>query len=704
MKKIELLAPAGNMESLIAAIMAGCDAVYISGKKYGARAFANNFSFEEIVEAIKFAHLYDVKVYVTVNTLIYESEMDDFLKYIEFLYRNNVDAVIMQDLGAMDLVRQVYPKLEIHASTQMNIHSLETVKLLEKLNIKRCVLAREMSLSEIKNIKDNSNMELEVFVQGALCISYSGQCLMSSLIGARSGNRGTCAQCCRMKYDLIKDNKIVNKDKYILSTKDLCTLKDIDKLIDVGVDSIKIEGRMKRKEYVYLAVSLYRKAIDSYLNYGFVNITDKDILELKKIFNRGFTKGFLFGETNNNFTNPKRPNHQGIVIGKVISIKNSSFCLKLSDQLNLQDGIRVVADDIGFIVTEMFINDKKVKSAKKGDIVKIKKKINSLSEVVKTTDYNQLQKINQLINKKRKLPLDVIMRARLNHNLTIVLKYKDKEIEIKSDYIVTKAKNSPTTKDSIYDKINRFNDTVYFLNSFNLDIDDNIFIPVGVLNNLRREAVDKLNLERLKRDNIVVGNYHVSLKDYPKVNKKSILIDSYVIPTNYDEIYNFKNIANTTYKLNRIIPNHKDIKKRVLVSDLGSINKYQNVVTDFALNVVNSYTVAFLHSLGVDKITLSYELNYNEIKEIIDNYHKRYHKHPNLEVIISGYEEAMVCKYMLDGDYLMDRFKNKFKIKIRDNYMYIYNYKKRKMDDDFYNIGINWIRKNKELDDEAINI
>ena len=704
MKKIELLAPAGNMESLIAAIMAGCDAVYISGKKYGARAFANNFSFEEIVEAIKLAHLYDVKVYVTVNTLIYESEMDDFLKYIEFLYRNNVDAVIMQDLGAMDLVRQVYPKLEIHASTQMNIHSLETVKLLEKLNIKRCVLAREMSLSEIKNIKNNSNIELEVFVQGALCISYSGQCLMSSLIGARSGNRGTCAQCCRMKYDLIKDNKIVNKDKYILSTKDLCTLKDIDKLIDVGVDSIKIEGRMKRKEYVYLAVSLYRKAIDSYLNYGFVNITDKDILELKKIFNRGFTKGFLFNETNNNFTNPKRPNHQGIVIGKVISIKNSSFCLKLSDKLNLQDGIRVVADDIGFIVTEMFINNKKVKSAKKGDIVKIKKKINSLSEVVKTTDYEQLQKINQLINKKRKLPLNVRMKARLNHNLTIALKYKDKKIEIKSDYIVTKAKNSKATKESIHDKINRFNDTVYFLNSFNLDIDDNIFIPVGVLNNLRREAVDKLNLERLKRDNIVIGNYHVSLKDYPKVNKKSILIDSYDIPTNYDEIYNFKNIANTTYKLNRIIPNHKDIKKRVLVSDLGSINKYQNVVTDFALNVVNSYTVAFLHSLGVDKITLSYELNYNEIKEIIDNYHKRYHKHPNLEVIVSGYEEAMVCKYMLDGDYLMDRFKNKFKIKIRDNYMYIYNYKKRKMGDDFYNIGINWIRENKELDDEAINI
>lgn len=704
MKKIELLAPAGNMESLIAAISAGCDAVYISGKKYGARAFANNFSFEELIESIRIAHLYDVKVYVTVNTLIYDSEMDDFLKYIEFLYRNNVDAIIMQDLGAMDLVRQIYPKLEIHASTQMNIHSLETVKLLEKLNIKRCVLAREMNISEIKNIKDNSNMELEVFVQGALCISYSGQCLMSSLIGGRSGNRGTCTQCCRMKYDLVKDNKIVNKDKYVLSTKDLCTLKNIDKLIDIGVDSIKIEGRMKRKEYVYLAVYLYRRAIDSYLNTGKVNITDNDILELKKIFSRNFTKGFLFYENNNNFTNPTRPNHQGVKIGDVISVKNNYFLLKLTDEVNLQDGIRVVDDDIGFIVTEMFVNDKKVSHAKIGDIVKIKKKIKSLSEVVKTTDYKQLEKINELIDKKRRLPLDIKLSARLNERLSITLNYKNKFITYVSDYIVSEAKNSPTTDNDIKNKINRLNDSVYCLNKLDINKDDNIFIPVGVLNNLRRNAIDKLNLERLKRDNIVIDEYHINLRDYPTVNKKSILIDSDIIPNNYDEVYNLKNMDNTTFKLNRIITNHQEIKKRVLVSELGSINKYKNVVTDFSLNVVNSYTVALLHSLGVDKITLSYELSYEQIKDIIDTYHKKYHKHPNLEVIISGYEEAMVCKYMLDGDYLMDRFKNKFRIKIRDNYMYIYNYKKRNLQDDFYKIGVNWIRINKELDNEIINI
>ena len=209
MKKIELLAPAGNMESLIAAINAGADAVYLSGKKYGARAFAANFSSEELIEAVKYAHLYDVKIYVTINTLIYENEINDFIDYVEFLYSNNVDAVIMQDLGAMDLVRQKFSELEIHASTQMNIHSLEIVKLLEKLNIKRAVLSRELTIDDISHIKNNSNIELEIFVQGALCVSFSGQCLMSSLIGGRSGNRGTCAQCCRMKYDLIKNSDVI---------------------------------------------------------------------------------------------------------------------------------------------------------------------------------------------------------------------------------------------------------------------------------------------------------------------------------------------------------------------------------------------------------------------------------------------------------------------------------------------------------------
>ena len=222
MKKIELLAPAGNMDCLKAAVMAGCDAVYLGGNHFGARAFSKNFTDTEIVEAINYCHLYGVRVYVTVNTLIYDDEVEEFLKYIEFIHKNNVDAIIIQDLGMFDLVRKTFPKLEIHASTQMHIHNLEGAKLMEELGMQRVVLARETSIKQIEEIKKNSNVELEIFIHGALCISYSGQCLMSSLIGGRSGNRGTCAGSCRLKYDIVSvDGKKINSKEYPLSTKDL---------------------------------------------------------------------------------------------------------------------------------------------------------------------------------------------------------------------------------------------------------------------------------------------------------------------------------------------------------------------------------------------------------------------------------------------------------------------------------------------------
>ena len=702
MKEIELLAPAGNMESLVAAISAGCDAVYLSGKKYGARAFAANFSNEELIEAINYAHLYDVKVYVTVNTLIYESEFNDFIDYIDFLYKSNVDAVIMQDIGAMDLVRQKFPNLEIHASTQMNIHSLESVKMLESLNIKRAVLSRELSISDIENIKKNSEIELEIFIQGALCVSFSGCCLMSSLIGGRSGNRGSCAQCCRMKYSLIKDNMEVDEG-YLLSTKDLCTINNIGRLIDIGVTSLKIEGRMKRPEYVYIATHLYRKAIDSYIKTGTINITDEDLYELKKVFNREFTKGFIFNEDNDNFINKKRPNHQGVEIGKVVSINNDSFLLKLTDTLSVQDGIRIVDDDIGFTVYDIYKDNKKVDQAYNGDIVKIKHKIDSLSKVVKTTDYNQLKDILKKIKNSKRLPIDINVYARIGKKLSLEVIYKDYSVNLDSDYVVDKSINSPTTKGDIISRVSRLNDTVYEVSNINIDSDTNIFIPGGVLNRLKRSVIEKLNSKRLKKREIVYGEYSVDVKDFEVVNKRSVLIDSDTYECGYDEVYNIKNTKDTTLRLGRVIINHKNYDKRLLVSELGSVYKYNNIVTDAGLNVVNSYSVALLHSLGVDRVTLSYELNTKQIKDIVDNYHKRYHKHPNLEVIVSGYPEAMVCKYKINGDYLKDRFNNLFKIKIRDDYMYIYHYKEINIKDDLYKLGINYIRDNKEIY-ESINI
>ena len=331
MKKPELLSPAGNTASFYAAIEGGCDAIYLSGNMYGARSFAGNFTNEELKEAVEIAHLYGVKIYVTINTLIYEAEVKNFLVYVDYLVSIHVDAVIVQDIGMMDLLRITYPELEIHASTQMHIHNLEGAKLLEKLGIKRVVLARETPIELISTIRKSTSIELEIFVHGALCVSYSGQCLMSSLIGGRSGNRGTCAQCCRQPYELSYNGKKQNKEDYLLSTKDLNTLSMIPKLMDANVDSLKIEGRMKRPEYVYLVTSLYRKAIDSYFETGKVDIQERDIEDLKKIFHRGFTKGFLFHEENDLFVNEYRPNHMGIPIGIVKSIKGDFLEIELTD-------------------------------------------------------------------------------------------------------------------------------------------------------------------------------------------------------------------------------------------------------------------------------------------------------------------------------------------------------------------------------------
>ena len=295
MKRIELLSPAGNMDSLIAAVQAGCDAVYLGGTLFGARAFAGNFNDDEIIEAIKYCHLYGVKVYVTTNILIYEHEVEKFLKYIEFLHKHNVDAVLIQDLGMLDLVHKTFPNLECHASTQMHIHNLDGVIMANKLGCKRVVLARETPISLVKEIKEKLDVDLEIFAHGALCVSYSGQCLFSSLIGNRSGNRGSCVGSCRLPYKIVNNhNKTLNNGDYPLSMKDLNTLEYLDELIEAGVSSLKIEGRMKSPEYVYTVTKLYRMAIDSYYETGKVKIDEEEINNLQKLYSRGFTKCYLF--------------------------------------------------------------------------------------------------------------------------------------------------------------------------------------------------------------------------------------------------------------------------------------------------------------------------------------------------------------------------------------------------------------------------
>ncbi len=713
MKKIELLAPAGNFDSMKAAIQAGCDAVYLAGKQFGARAFSKNFTNEEIIEAIKYAHLYGVKVYVTVNTLIYDNEVGAFLEYVEFLHRNNVDALIIQDFGMFDLVRKTFPNLELHASTQMHIHNLDGTQLMEKLGMKRVVLARETSIDEIRYIKENSNVELEVFIHGALCISYSGQCLMSSLIGGRSGNRGACAGSCRLKYDVIDDNGIkLNKGEYPLSTKDLNSLEYVSELIDAGVASLKIEGRMKSPQYVYMVVSLYRQAIDAYYENGCVKIDEDKLLKLKKIFNRNYTKGFLFNTENNDLINGYRPNHMGVPVGKIVDYKKGIAKIKLTDNVSIGSGLRVIGkkNDVGINVNNFYINSKLVKKASAGDIVSIKvnSDVNIGDTVVITMDKELSDNINNLVDMSlRKVSINGEFSGHVGEKASLMISDGINKVSVYGN-VVDKSMNRPVDRDTIYEKLNKLGDTVYKFDKLEIDIDNDIFIPIKDINELRREAISKLNELRLYQVEFKKSNYYIDVPDFKKEKLITCLVNDRSIynklDRKYDIVYCEEDGNKTVLKLPRVIKNYDKTKELLMVGDIGAFNKLKNVDTDFSLNVVNSYTAAFLHSLGARKITLSYELNNNQIKDIIDNYHERYGKHPNLEVIVNGYEEVMISKFSLNKYYnnskiyLRDMFGNRYRVITKNDLMYIYNYKKRdNYNIKYYDMGINSLRINLDI-------
>lgn len=713
MNKVELLAPAGDFSCLKAAIEAGCDAVYIGGKLFGARAFSSNFTDDEIIKAINYAHLFGVKVYVTTNTLIYDKEVERFLEYISFLHKNNVDAVIIQDLGMLDLVRQTFPNLEVHASTQMHIHNLDGASFMEKLGVKRVVLARETSISKIKEIKEKTNIDIEIFIHGALCVSYSGQCLMSSLIGNRSGNRGTCAGSCRQSYSIVdENNNIILNNKYPLSMKDLCSLENLKTLLDIGVTSLKIEGRMKSSSYVYTVVKLYRLAIDSYYKNNNIYIDEKELYNLNKIFNREFTKGFLFDEENNKVINMKRPNHQGVEIGKVINYKNNVATIKLNDEININDGLRIVGKkDIGVSVNNFYINSKLVKTAKKGDIITIKvnDKVEKDDKVLLTLDSKLNEEINNIISSnQRKVLVKAKFIAKEDKQITFELTDFINKVVVISENKVTKALNKPITKEEIKEKLNKIKDTVYKYESLDIEIDDNIFIPLNIINDLKRKAFEELNNKRLYKIPYKRCEYKRNVKSYPKEKLLNILIfkdeDIDSLKKKYDYIYSSNNIDNTILLLPRVIDKYKEnYNKDVLVGDIGYFNKHKGCITDTSFNVVNSYTVAFLHSLGAERVTLSYELTKKQIEILINAYEERYKAHPNLELVVEGYEEVMISKFSLnkyfnnDKLYLKDRFNNLYKIKEKDNLMIIYNYKKRKdFNLSYYDIGINSLRINKE--------
>ncbi len=286
MNNIELLSPAGDLECLKVAVQTGANAVYFGTEEFNARVNTRNFNKQELVEAIEYAKLRGVKTHLALNILIKNNEFEDALKLVEFAYNSGIDAIIIQDLGLAKKVIELFPDLEVHSSTQMTIYNLDGAKKVEDLGFSRCVLARELTISQIENICKNTDIDIEVFIHGALCISYSGQCLMSSMIGGRSGNRGKCAGTCRLPYTLLKDGKEQEKG-YLLSSKDVCTLDILPEIIKSGVKSFKIEGRMKSKEYVGIVTSIYRKYIDLAESGEKYVVDEKDREKLMQIFNRG---------------------------------------------------------------------------------------------------------------------------------------------------------------------------------------------------------------------------------------------------------------------------------------------------------------------------------------------------------------------------------------------------------------------------------
>ena len=691
---MEILSPCGSMDSFYAAIEGGCDAVYLAGKMFGARSFANNFTNEELVYVINYAHLYGVKVYITCNILVLEREVSKFLEFISFLHQNNVDAVIMQDLGMIDLVHKKFPNLEIHASTQMHIHNLDGALMAKKLGIKRIVLARETPLEEIIKIKKYSGLEVEVFVHGALCVSYSGNCLFARSIGPRSGNRGTCTGCCRLPYKVLDEKyNVLNKGDYPLSMKDLETIYNLDKLIDAGIDSFKIEGRMKSPSYVYLATKLYKDTLTNYLKTKTLKVDLKTLHDLKTCFTRNTTNGFIFNEKNN--IDDMSSNHLGVLIGKVILEKNNYVSIKLFDKVSIHDGLRIKDEyEYGLTLNEFRVNNKQVYEAYKNDIItfKVNKKINVDSLVYKTLSYEIDNNILKIIKERiRKIPIKMTCNISLNKEIELIISDNYNTIKVYGEKPSLATKKELTIS-LVSDKLKKINDTIYKIDNIEINLDKSLFLPISSLNNLRREGIDKLNEARLLKykKEIVEGTYEISLIDYKKEREFSYLKDD-----------NYSYLDKTIKRIPRVVFDYNKYKDNLyLVGELGALNKFKSFITDYSFNVFNSYTVALLNSLGALRITLSLELSKKDIEDLVIAYKNRYLKNPNLEVVYKSRWCLMVLKTNFNkiypgSKYLVDRFNNKYLIVNKDNLTYIYDYKITTINNyqELFDLGVNYLRE-----------
>ena len=522
MKVPELLSPVGDLECLKAAVQNGANTVYLGASSFNARARATNFNNENLKEAILYAKLRNVKVNLTLNTLLKENELNEAISLAVFAYNCGVDAIIIQDLGLAKFLHTNYPEITLHASTQMTVHNLEGVKQLEAFGFKRVVLSRELSISEIEYIRKNTNVELEVFIHGALCISYSGQCLFSSMVGNRSGNRGMCAQPCRLPYELYSNKNLLDKG-FLLSPRDQSAIDFLPALIKSGIDCFKIEGRLKAPEYVATVTKIYRKYIDFIIKN--INLSDEELInqihtileipneitglsdkeELLQVFNRGnFSKGHFENEPNTKLIYSKKPNNMGLYLGKIQNFNNQKGHITLKLENSISVGDRISINNENYTVSELMIKNKNYSTLDSGNTVtlgRMKGNISNGMSVFRIENKKLSTFAQSIFNSEKELlniPFDaeITIKKGLPIKLTVYGKtgfYKNLKVTIDSNIIPETAENQPVSKEKIIAQLSKTGNTPFCFENINIDLENNLFIPkISSLNELRRNAFAEL--------------------------------------------------------------------------------------------------------------------------------------------------------------------------------------------------------------------
>lgn len=686
---MELLAPSGSMDALIAAVQAGADAIYLGGKAFGARHYASNFSMDELKEAVEYCHLRDVSVYVTVNTLVHDRELADLEKYLQELELAGVDGIIVQDFGVVQIAKKVAPQLELHASTQMTIHNLEAALAFEKMGFTRIVLARELSLAEIESICQGTSLEIEIFVHGALCVSYSGQCLMSSVIGGRSGNRGKCAQPCRLPYQLLKDNKVVSliDGEHLLSPKDLNFLEYLPAFEKIGVKSLKIEGRMKSPEYVATVVHSYKEAMKD------IRSKPKSKGNLEKVFHRGYSAGYLTKVTGKAMMATQRPNNLGEKIGKVTKEKGKSVVIydifpALGDKIEIHYGNSTKTEVIDVSTETIKTNGYVVSSA-----------IPSESTVYRVYDKNHMSWASAFYKESKRQyhsrPIQMTLKGEMGSVLQLTIQdQKGNFVEVMGEQPIEKPLKKALDYDLIRKQMEKLGGTPFHLEQLNLDLPESFFLPLSELNQIRRNGLDILIQKLLRRDSITVQPMQeeeaFGLQQQPSFKESQIYVavktvdqarvalaeGADVLGIEGDFKSNLQNaLAIAKYARSakkesillfpRIIPEEEvaiyhrviedsfisnfdgvELSSFAFLEKIRSLHPTLKIIGGFSLNILNEESAKFYLRDYFDEVTLSPELTIKEIAHISQLWGER------LQIQVYGNQEVMISKFCAIGAYM----------------------------------------------------